>query len=124
MTTLAGWRIDVDRGPAWLFLRVHPPEEVFSDCADFAESVWERASAHFIYRLVLEMDEFRVLPSRMIGQLIMLQKRLQNRGGVLRLSGLSEDCQRVLRACRLDDRLMSFPDRECAVKAQQPNRPR
>jgi anti-anti-sigma factor len=121
MTLATGWRIDVDRGPAWLFLKVHPPDEIFTDESDFAESVWDMASAHFVYRIVLEMEAISLLPSRMIGQLVLLQKRLQKQGGVLRLSGLNDECQRVLRTCRLDDNLKSFPDRECAVKAFMPS---
>ncbi len=124
MTTTTQWRVDVDRGPDWLFMRVRPPDDGFDDFVEFAETIWSLASAHFIYRVVLEMDEIQMLPSRLIGQLVLIQKRLRTRGGVLRLSGLSDECQGVMHSCRLDDNLKSFPDRESAVKAVLPERPR
>ena len=90
---------------------------------DLAERVWSAADRHFIYRLVLEMDDVSMLPSDLMGQLVMLQKRAVQHAGALRLSGLSEQCASALRVCRLDQALPSFPSREEAVVGVPRRRP-
>ena len=62
--------------------------------------------------------------SDLIGQLVRLNKQVQEQGGVLRLSGLSPRNQEVLRLSQLDDRFPQYADREAAVMAQQTVKPR
>jgi anti-anti-sigma factor len=106
------WQLEVERGPDWLFVRilpgVSPPDQI-------AERVWELADRHFIYRLVLEMDEVHFLPSQLMGQLVMLQKRATQHGGGLRLCGLKTECAEALHLCRLDQALPHFESRKSAV---------
>jgi anti-anti-sigma factor len=106
------WEVDIDRGPDWLFVRLHPGK---ASPDDLAERVWSAADRHFVYRLVLEMDDVEFLPSPLMGQLVMLQKRAIQHAGALRLSGLSDDCADALHMCRLDRALPNFPSREEAV---------
>ena len=58
------WGVDVDRGPDWLFVRLRPGTQ---EPADMADKLWNLADRHFVYRLVLEMDQLNVLPSRLMG---------------------------------------------------------
>lgn len=111
----------VERGPDWLFVRLRPDSHRFDDVADRLMALLDK---HFIYRLVLEMDEVEILPSMLIGQLIMLHKRLLHHDGALRLCGLSPSCAEALHFCRLDQALPSFACREDAVRGCSPKRPR
>jgi len=105
------WGVDVDRGPDWLFLKLKPGRDV----DDVADRIWSVADRHFVYRLVLEMDDVGMLPSRLMGQLVLLQKRVMQRQGSLRLCGLSNQCEQALHMCRLDQALPNYGNREDAV---------
>lgn len=111
-----GWGVDVDRGPDWLFLRLHPGKQEPDGVAD---QLWSLAKRHFIYRLVLEMDDVDMLPSRLMGQLVMLQNRVLQRQGALRLCGLSSECAQALRICRLDQALPNYDSRADAVLGER-----
>ena len=106
------WGVDVDRGPDWLFLRLRPGNQ---DLDDVADRLWSVANRHFVYRLVLEMNDVGMLPSRLMGQLVMLQKRVMQRQGALRLCGLSDQCEQALHLCRLDQALPNYVSRADAV---------
>lgn len=106
------WDVDVDRGPDWLFVKLKPGSQ---DPGDMAERLWSLANRHFVYRLVLEMDRVEQIPSRLMGQLVMLQKRVLQRDGALRLCGLSPECEQALHFCRLDKALPNYECREDAV---------
>ncbi|MCC6493940.1 MAG: STAS domain-containing protein [Pirellulales bacterium] len=114
--TAEEWDVDVSRGPEWLFMRIHPGKQSPEGMAD---KMWSLADRHFVYRLVLEMDDVDILPSRLMGQLIMLQKRVLQRDGALRLCGLSPECAQALRFCRLDKALPNYGSVEDAVKGQR-----
>jgi anti-anti-sigma factor len=110
------WGLDVHRGPDWLFVRLKPGTQ---DPGDMADKLWNLADRHFIYRMVLEMDQVDVLPSRLMGQLVTLQKRVRQRQGALRLCGLRDECAEALHFCRLDQALPAFESREAAVLGQR-----
>jgi anti-anti-sigma regulatory factor len=67
-------------------------------------------SAHVIDGL--ELDE---LPSGMMGQLILLQERLSQCGGALRICGLSPECEESLQSFHLNSALPNHASREEAV---------
>ena len=113
------WDVDVDRGPDWLFMRLRPGKQEPDGVAD---KLWSLADRHFTYRLVLEMNDVDMIPSRLMGQLVMLQKRVLQRDGALRLVGLKGDCEQALHFCRLDQALPSYDCREDAVMGRR--RPR
>jgi anti-anti-sigma factor len=110
------WGVEVNRGPDWLFVKLRPGKHEPSDMAD---KLWKLADRHFVYRLVLEMDEVDMIPSRLMGQLVTLQKRVLQRQGALRLCGLSEGCAEALHFCRLDQALPNFDTREDAVLGER-----
>jgi anti-anti-sigma regulatory factor len=123
----AGWEVDVERGPDWLFVRPHPPQgNYFEDTSNLAQQLWELMQQGFQNRLVVELDELVILPSDVIGQLIMLHKRVASAGGVMRICGLSPRCEEVLRINRLSERLYPYRDRVEAIMGRSglPVRPR
>lgn len=102
----------VDRGPDWLFVRLRPDYEHLDHIAD---RLWKLMNQQFVHRLVLEMDEVDFLPSLLMGQLVMLHKRVLQHDGTLRLCGLTPECAEALHLCRLDQALPHFDCREEAV---------
>jgi len=94
-----GWQLELERGPDWLFVRIRRPDTEADDSPPLADRIWWLLEEHFTRRLVLELDELDVLCSYLIGQLVLLHKRIAVGGGMLRLCGLSENNRQVLRFC-------------------------
>lgn len=111
----------VDRGPDWLFVRFRPDSEHLDGVAD---RLWQLMNQQFIHRMVLEMHEVEFLPSVLMGQLVMLHKRVLQNDGALRLCGLNPQCAEALHLCRLDQALPHFDCREDAVHGTHLVRPR
>ncbi len=125
MVTLAsGWHFTVDRGPDWLFVRLIPPDNPLEDSAGLADELWKLLQQQFVHRLVLEMDQVRLLGSSLLGQLVLLHKRIHTHGGLMRLCGLAAQNADVLRASRLDSRFPNYAGREQAVLGHRPHQPR
>jgi anti-anti-sigma regulatory factor len=110
-----GWRLDIDRGPNWLFVTVREPGQNAWDTPPLAERLWALLQAHLVDRLILELGEIKVLNSYLLGQLVLLHKQICTHGGVMRLSGLSQSNQEVLHLFRLDDRFPHYCTREEAI---------
>ena len=124
LEAIPGWSVTLDRGPDWLFIRLHAEDGGFEDVNGLAEGLWELLQQQFAHRLVLEMDELHSLRSSLIGELVRLHKRISSSGGLLRLSGLSDDNQEVLRHCRLEGCFPQYRTRTDAVKGVRPQKPR
>ncbi len=118
------WTMDVERGPEWLFVRLHGPDNGEAEGTELANRVWAALEQHFTYRLVLELDDVSLLRSYLLGQLVMLNKRIHSHGGMLRLSGLSDVNLEALKACRLDHSFSRYATREHAVMTHSPAKPR
>jgi anti-anti-sigma regulatory factor len=110
-----GLELNVDRGPNWLFVKLRSRETPRAEVTQIADKLWSISSRHFIYRLVLELEDLDELPSGMMGQLVMLQERLAQCGGALRICGLSPECEETLHSCHLDSALPNHASREAAV---------
>jgi anti-anti-sigma factor len=120
-----GCELEVERGPDCLLVRVADLDPVDPDTSPLAERVWDVLRQHFTYRLVLELDQIRLLTSRLVAQLVQLHRRIEEHGGAMRLCGLSPHNRQVLRTCRLEHRLMPYQDRQEAVMGcERPSRPR
>ena len=85
-----GWTIDMERGPDWLYVRLHVDRSCWSEVTGLAESIWSLLRQQFTHRLVLELDELTCLPSSLMGELVRLYKRIQAHDGLMRLCGLSQ----------------------------------
>jgi hypothetical protein len=126
LETLTHWQLNVQRGPDWLFVQLVPPEQpgLANDADGVAEQVWEVVQQHFCYRVVIELDRVGLLYSSLLGQLILLSKRIYSHQGILRMSGVSENNLDVLRTCRLEAALPSYHNRGDAVMGHNLRKPR
>ena len=115
---------DVERGPESLIVRLGAPAAGVSDWAGLADALWSVLDQHFIYRLVLDCELAGLVDSTLMGQLVLLERRIRKRGGLLRLCGLSEASQQALHQCRLDGRLPHFETRTDAILGHRPSQPR
>ena len=115
LASIAGCELDVERGPDWLWVSVRNLGVDPAVAPSLADELWVLAQKHFIYRIVLELDQVKVLNSHLIGQLIQLYRRVREHDGVLRLCGLSPYNRRVLHTCALEDRFPSYDTLEDAV---------
>jgi anti-anti-sigma regulatory factor len=107
-----------------VFVRLHRPAEGGWRVVPLADHLWHTIAEHFTYRVVLELDQVGGLDSFLVGQLVLLHKRLHTHGGLLRLCGLSEPNQQVLHSLRLDGRFPAYRDRGEAVRGFRPPQPR
>lgn len=124
-----GWEMDVERGPDCLVVRLgkadlEPEEGGLEEGVALAEQLWNLLQQHFVCRLVLEMDQVPFLSSHLIGQLVLLHKRLYNEGGFLRLCGISEGGRQALAVSRLSACFPDYRDRYEAVGGFRPSQPR
>ena len=110
-----GLELNVDRGPNWLFVKLRSKDEAKQSVPQIADKLWSISTRHFIYRLVLELEDLDEMPSGMMGQLVLLQSRLAQCGGALRICGLSQECEEAMQSCHLDSALPNHPSREAAV---------
>ncbi len=124
LATASGLNLEVDRGPDWIFIRVDGCDPKHAETPQLAEAVWSILEQNFVYRVVLEMERIAVLHSYLVGQLVLLVKRVHGQGGVLRICGLTPDNQNVLSACQLDGLFPNYRDRSDAVLISRPSQPR
>jgi hypothetical protein len=110
-----GLELNVDRGPNWLFVKLRTKNGSHVAIPQIADKLWSIASRHFIYRLVLELEELDELPSGMMSQLVLLQERLSQCGGALRICGLSAECETALESFHMSKALPNHASREEAV---------
>ena len=124
LEALPGWSMTLDRGPDWLFVRLHSDQEGCGEASGLAEKLWQMLETQLVHRMVIEMDEVPALRSSMVGELVRLHKRITRNGGMLRLAGLSDSNQQVLKLCRLEGCFPQYQSRTDAVKGVRPNKPR
>jgi anti-anti-sigma regulatory factor len=110
-----GCALDVERGPDWLLVRIRDLNLTDPDGPPLAEQLWSLMQQHFTHRLVLELDGTETLNSHLVGQLADLYRRIAEHDGVMRLCGLSPRNRAMLHACRLDEQLLPYQDRQEAV---------
>ena len=118
-----GCDLQVERGPDWLFVR--PQGASLRGHEDeLADQIWHLLEQCTTHRLVLELDDVGPFVSSLVGQLVLLHQRICDRGGLMRLCGLSVANQRALNACRLSGYFPLYSDRTEAVMASRPLQPR
>jgi len=122
--TAPQWELDVDRGPDWLFVKVHVPKRSRGEDPPIADWIWELLEQHFIYRLALELDDVPLMHSYLLGQLVLLKKRTRGPRGGLRVCGLSAMNRRVLEMHGLSGQLPDYCDRNEAVMGSRLSKPR
>ena len=119
------WELDVARGPDWLLVKVGTTSDKMWDLPPLADRLRWLLRQHFTYRLVLELDQVRLLSSDLITQLLLLRKWIHAHQGVIRLCGLSPHNAEVLHRCRLNGLLPAYRDRlEAVLGCYHPSQPR
>ena len=131
--TSEDWQLDVARGPGCVIVRPHhldpkllaeaatvaddaaADEPTVSEIATLAEDIWDILEKHLTYRVVLDMDEVVQLTSRLLGQLVALQSRVDAHGGTVRVCGLSASNENVLDVTHLRSRIPCYDTRGEAV---------
>ena len=76
------------------------------------------------HKIADALEQVPKLNSHLIGQLLLLHRRIRDRDGLLRLCGLSEYNQRVLKMHGLLDRFPAYDSLEEAVLGASPTKPR
>ena len=118
---MPGWSIDVDTEQSWLCLSVsrtgaggrdREPHET-----ELADTLMNIAGQQANHRLVVEFADGLLFSSLLVGQLVVLHKRVHLSGGSLRLCGLSDFNRETLRLMGVMDRFVLFTDRAAAVTA-------
>ena len=118
----AGWTAAVERGPDWVFVRLESHTAAM-DASGVAEELWSVLEKHFTYRLIVELEGVGMLASSLIGQLMMLQKRVHAQGGLMRICGLNQGAQNALMFSRLHSYLPIYDNRHDALLGR-PKQPR
>jgi hypothetical protein len=111
-----GLEMNVDRGPNWLFVKLRGKKAPRTAVPHIADKLWSISTRHFIYRLVLELDELEEIPPGWMDELVDLQQRLTECGGALRICGVMPDAEHVASSSgNSDSRLSSHATRAEAV---------
>jgi len=119
-----GWALEVERGPDWLFVRLNAAPEGWWQAPPLAECIWSLLQQHFVYRVVLDCQAIQRLSSAVVSQLVLLRNKVDARGGVIRLCGLSPSNQEAIEHCGLERVFPHYADREHAVRTNRPPHPR
>jgi hypothetical protein len=108
-------RLEVERGPNWLFVRVRQCRPGDPEAESLAQRVTSVLDQHFTYRVVLELQDATLPCEKLIEQLQTLDQWIQDHHGVLRLCGLPNAYRRPLHRARLTGRFPLYRDRQEAV---------
>ena len=100
--TAGDFRIEVQRGPNWLLARIQPGADESPDWSALADRLRSLLDRHFTYRLMLDLGEIERFGSGLLNQLIVLDRWVQDRGGMMRLCGLSSEGAALFHVCGLD----------------------
>lgn len=109
--------MEINRIDDWIVVRLSAADEQI----ELANAVWTALEQASIYRVILKLDQLNVLRSRLVGDLVRIYKLVQEKQGAIRLCGLSDSNQMVLRMNRLDGRLPHYPDLQAAMSDPVPS---
>lgn len=108
-----GWSINADTERGWLYLRIGSPPDLLAQ-RTLADALTATATDRGNFRLIVEFAHDVLFSSMLVGELVVLHKRVCLQGGALRLCGVSEFNREVIRLMGLTDRLQCYPDRAAA----------
>ncbi len=109
------WKLNVERGPNWLWVKVAEPPRKSSEMPPLADTLRSVLEEHFTYRLVLELEEIKVFSSELIGELLRLNRWIRSHQGMMRLCGLSPENGEIFQRCRRDIFLPAYRNRLEAI---------
>ena len=98
-----------------------PAPDATAHPASLADEIKELVEKHFVYRIVLELEQLPKLSnslklsSKVIGELVQVNQYIHAHDGVLRICGLSAENRAMLEVCGLEDVCLDYHNREEAV---------
>lgn len=107
--------LEIERGPNWLFVRVHTCHACSDTYSSLASRVSTALDQHLVNRVVLELGDAAISCEQLIEELRVLDNWVQHRHGVLRVCGLSGRASYRLHRSPLAQRFPVYHDREEAV---------
>ena len=113
-----GWQLSINEERGWLCTRLAVTDDRVRE-APLADTVTGLADTRVVYRVIFELADGLVLHSLLVGELVVLHKRLCLKGGALRLCGFSTYNYEVIRLMQLTDRFPNFADRQAAVEGRE-----
>lgn len=122
--TVVEWEFDVERGPGWLLVKPTKPDRKIADSYPLADRIWSLMERHFVYRVLIELDDVPTLNSHLVSQLLLLYRKVREHDGVMRLCGLSQHNRSTLDMLGLVDRFPAYGSIEEAVLGSWSAKPR
>lgn len=120
-----GWELEVQRGPDCLLVKLDGPQPDAADAPPLAAEIWSLMEQHLVSRLLLDLSDLNCLDRQLLAELLWLQRRIHERGGMLRLTGISgENLALVQSHHGLDGHLPVYSDFEEALMGEFPHKPR
>lgn len=107
--------LEIERGPNWLFVRVHTCHACSDTCSSLASRVSAALDQHLVNRVVLELGDAAISSEQLIEELMVLDNWIQHRHGVLRVCGLSGRASYRLHRSPLAQHFPVYHNREDAV---------
>jgi hypothetical protein len=107
--------LEIERGPNWLFVRVHTCHAGSDTCSSLASRVSAALDQHLVNRVVLELGDAAISSEQLIEELMVLDNWIQHRHGVLRVCGLSGRASYRLHRSPLAQHFPVYHTREDAV---------
>jgi len=107
--------LEIERGPNWLFVRVHTCHSCSPTCPSLASRISEALDQQLVNRVVLELGDAAISCEQLIEELTVLHNWVQHRHGVLRVCGLSGRTSYRLHRSPLAQHFPVYHDREEAV---------
>lgn len=119
------WELEAERGPEWLIIRVHAPVREIHSGGNLAEEICHIMQQSFTKRVVIELRDLARLSQPFLNELALLQEKIAEQGGMLRLCGLSERNQEELSEYDQLHRFCVYHNSEEAIMGQhRPCQPR
>lgn len=87
----AGWRVKLERGPDWLFVRLERDTDRARTAvsAGLAEAIWGMISENHAHRVVLELDRVGPVDDGLLEAIGDVGERVRAAGGLIRACGLT-----------------------------------
>jgi ABC-type transporter Mla MlaB component len=106
-------------------VRLGAPDADIADVPPLAEEVWSLMERYLVSRLVLDLSGVKSLDRQLLAQLLRLQRRIHEHGGMVRLTGLSgENLALVQSHHGLNGHLPVYNDFAEALMGESPRKPR
>lgn len=87
------------------------------DMEDFSRQVTQTVDRIDNPNVIINFENVRVICSRLLGEIVLLNKLIRNRGGRLKLACVSENIRKIFNITALDREIKIYPDMNTAVKS-------